>query len=377
VSRVTALEVFLLFLIGSLISGFEVQLVKPESTILVPDDYSTIQEAINNAIAGDTILVSGGPYVENLVINKSVALIATTQDVIIRSLTNSSCTLLVRADNVTIIGFKIDSGMLAITGIILRNSSYVTITGNFLDTVGEGIKINGGSGNTIVHNEIADCTSRGITMVDTNFNLIMGNSMNCHQNSIKMLRSHFNHIYDNLLATHWGTIPIYMSLSNQNTIEENILRNDSPPDETYIELYNSNSNLLFHNNAHAHFITGVILGGSNIGNQWDNGQEGNYWSDYTGNDSDGDGVGDTPLVFDGNNTDNYPLMNPHSRWNVADVNFDFKVDILDAVLACMAYGSTAADSRWDPYIDLVERHGFIDIFDITTVCQSYGDEYTP
>ena len=36
---------------------------------------------------------------------------------------------------------------------------------------------------------------------------------------------------------------------------------------------------------------------------------GNYWDDYTGNDSNGDGVGDTPyFIPGGNNEDKYPLM---------------------------------------------------------------------
>jgi len=47
-------------------------------------------------------------------------------------------------------------------------------------------------------------------------------------------------------------------------------------------------------------------------NVWDNGYSsgGNYWSDYTGQDSDGDGVGDTPYVIDAENKDNYPFINP-------------------------------------------------------------------
>ena len=41
---------------------------------------------------------------------------------------------------------------------------------------------------------------------------------------------------------------------------------------------------------------------------WDNGREGNFWSDYTGIDGNGDGVGDTAYVIDLLNQDRYPLM---------------------------------------------------------------------
>ena len=40
-------------------------------TIYVPDDYETIQEAVNHAQPGDTIIVRDGTYVENVVIDKS------------------------------------------------------------------------------------------------------------------------------------------------------------------------------------------------------------------------------------------------------------------------------------------------------------------
>ena len=36
----------------------------------------------------------------------------------------------------------------------------------------------------------------------------------------------------------------------------------------------------------------------------------NYWSDYEGIDSDGDGIGDSPYVIDEFNQDNQPLINP-------------------------------------------------------------------
>ena len=45
-------------------------------------------------------------------------------------------------------------------------------------------------------------------------------------------------------------------------------------------------------------------------NFWDNGKEGNFWSDYVGNDTNNDGIGDTPYIIDETRKDNYPLMFP-------------------------------------------------------------------
>ncbi|NLF88730.1 hypothetical protein GX563_07905 [Candidatus Bathyarchaeota archaeon] len=41
---------------------------------------------------------------------------------------------------------------------------------------------------------------------------------------------------------------------------------------------------------------------------WDDGKQGNYWSDYNGTDADSDGIGDTPYIIDQMNLDRYPLM---------------------------------------------------------------------
>ena len=52
-------------------------------------------------------------------------------------------------------------------------------------------------------------------------------------------------------------------------------------------------------------------------NTWDNGIEGNYWSNYTGVDANHDGIGDSPHVLDTNNTDNTPLMGPFNGFNTS------------------------------------------------------------
>jgi nitrous oxidase accessory protein NosD len=46
-------------------------------------------------------------------------------------------------------------------------------------------------------------------------------------------------------------------------------------------------------------------------NIWDNGKgEGNYRSDYEGEDTDNDGIGDTDLPHNG--VDDFPLMDPYN-----------------------------------------------------------------
>ena len=47
---------------------------------------------------------------------------------------------------------------------------------------------------------------------------------------------------------------------------------------------------------------------SEIKHSWDDGKQGNYWSDYNGTDSDHDGIGDTPFIIDVLNQDRYPLI---------------------------------------------------------------------
>jgi len=141
-----------------------------------------------------------------------------------------------------------------------------------------------------------------------------------------------------------------------------------------IRLEYSSNNDVFHNNLIGNTFQAIVADIDDT-NTWDNGCEGNYWSDYNGTDNDGDGIGDTPYVVDENNQDNYPLMNCY--WNPADINHDLKVDIYDVVLACNAYGSTLSDPHWNPHCDITEPYGAIDIYDVVMICSSYGEEYLP
>jgi pectin methylesterase-like acyl-CoA thioesterase len=50
--------------------------VKAESQmIVVPEDYCSIQEAIDQTVDGNSVYVKSGTYNENLAVNKSLSLI--------------------------------------------------------------------------------------------------------------------------------------------------------------------------------------------------------------------------------------------------------------------------------------------------------------
>ena len=58
-----AITVMLIVLLITSIVGLTVFALKVTSkTIVVPDDYPTIQEAVGNATAGDTVYVRNGVY---------------------------------------------------------------------------------------------------------------------------------------------------------------------------------------------------------------------------------------------------------------------------------------------------------------------------
>jgi parallel beta-helix repeat protein len=96
---------------------------------------------------------------------------------------------------------------------------------------------------------------------------------------------------------------IYLSLSFNNSITEN---NITDNDNFGVSIVgDSIENVVYHNN----FINnGSQHASSEDTNVWDDGAQGNYWDNYAGVDSNGNGIGDTSYVIDANNQDRYPLM---------------------------------------------------------------------
>lgn len=211
----------------------------------------------------------------------------------------------------------------------------------------DGIHINLSSNNTIYHNTVA---------------------MNAG-NGLKLTRSSNNYISGNEIFSNDGGAGISLSSLGDNSTSNMIITNTLADNEVGIYLNRTDRNSIYHNN----FLNNneqLDFEASLYENTWDNGCEGNYWSDYYGTDLDGDGVGDTSLPWKG--VDQCPLMNPY--WNPADINHDLKVDIFDIVSACSAYGATPSDPDWNTHCDIAEPCGIVSIYDIVMIAGSYGEE---
>jgi len=202
-------------------------------------------------------------------------------------------------------------------GILLYYSSNNKISGNNITNNGYGIKVYYSSNNIITGNNITANNEHGIGLGFALNNRIYGN---------------------NITANNWAGIYFYDSSNNNTIIGNNITNNVGDGiymdraaynmvvrnniEENYdrgICLLSSSSNIIYHNNLINNTSQVYIENSLNV---WDDGYPsgGNYWSNYTGVDANGDGIGDTPYVIDADNQDRYPLMHPWSPLPVHNIN---------------------------------------------------------
>ena len=143
--------------------------VASAKTIYVPDDYERIRWAVDNASAGDTIVVRDGIYVENIDISKPHLTIKSengSTNCIISS-AKSDNVFEITANYVKILGFTIKNASYPFSGILLRNSDYCNISSNVLLNNWYGIRLKT-SNNTILSNNILNSNNFGIYLSFSN-----------------------------------------------------------------------------------------------------------------------------------------------------------------------------------------------------------------
>ena len=195
-----------LMLIGMLTLAFNIQSVKTEpATIIVPDDYSTIQEAINNAFDGDTIYVKAGTYYENVVVNKTILLIGESKENTMIDGKDIGKVLELTVDGILVSNFTITNGEV---GIHITNSHRHMIRNN------------------IIARNIRGATGTYYTYTTYENNIVRENEYGLDFGQLGGLSSSSNfaignEVYDNFVG-------IYVSASEgDNAIENNLIYNNN------------------------------------------------------------------------------------------------------------------------------------------------------
>jgi len=260
-------------------------------------NYDTIQAAIDTpqTLDGHTIFVEEGIYYEHVVVNKAISLVGEDKSTTVIDGNETAFCVNVTANNVAVTGFTVQKSDY---GIVLDNSSYTLVSDNIVSDNDWGIYAKSDN-NSIVRNVVTHNLD-GIHLRGS-YTTVAQNIFSSNSFSIYLYMCGNNTIVSNeVLNSGWG---IELVHSRYVTVIGNIV---SGSNGVGVAVAYGGNNTIYHNNVINNADQVFICQSHN--NTWDNGVEGNYWSDYNGADPNHDGIGNTEYVIDANNTDHFPLM---------------------------------------------------------------------
>nr|CBH36551.1 hypothetical protein, secreted [uncultured archaeon] len=213
------------------------------AVIYVPDDYATIQGAVNNAAAGDTIIVRDGTYPESVKVNKRLTIRSENGPVntIVESPEGvNDHVLSVTADHVSIKGLTVKNA----TGInrvgMYVHANYCNIMDNMALNSPYGFFLSESSKNTLINNTALDNLGVGIYLNYSNSNAISNNTVlkSSYRSGIRLYSSHNNTVCNNNVSN--NIYGIRLSGSHNNLMEKNNVLSNTY-DGFYLFYSNDNS----------------------------------------------------------------------------------------------------------------------------------------
>jgi parallel beta-helix repeat protein len=181
-----------------------------------PGNFTTIQNAIDAAFAGDTVFVYEGVYYENPIVTKPLTLIGENRDRTIINSSDTSTVVYVPASGSMVAGFTLTNGTgIFSSGITLNNVRNCIIENNNITDNYMGIHISSSSQNTITNNKFWN-NRQGVDSRSSSRNLIASNTFSNEEFGIILYFSDSSTLINNVM-NHDGVFLNGDSIEHWNT----------------------------------------------------------------------------------------------------------------------------------------------------------------
>ncbi len=258
-----------------------------------PDNYTKIQDAINDSAIGDTVFVydDSSPYFEAVQIDRSISLLGEGKQttIIDASTIKNQSAVSISSDGVVVQGFTVQNSTYTgwndvAAGIFIR-ANHVLIKDTIIKNNTIGIKIGGRINFTLYsanhcrveENEIHN-NDAGISLMNGNYSTISNNTIASNIWGIDLQTSNSNLITLNSIAKNSGGGIFLTDATNNSILLNTITENDEG-----MFLVDSNKNSIQQNNIFKNEVLNVrtfnILFFSlrTKSNPFENTWDGNYW----------------------------------------------------------------------------------------------------
>ncbi|MHA1275031.1 MAG: right-handed parallel beta-helix repeat-containing protein, partial [Promethearchaeota archaeon] len=197
-------------------------------------------------------------------------------------------------------------------GIYINEGENVNLSQNILKNNSYGINIRWLKYSILKNNSITD-NDYGVYLYWAHNNTLMFNNVSYNRNNGIWLYG----AKENNLSLNWIEFNNFGVILEQDTNENKLFNNTFYHNHNYSILIKPDGlipdgNSIFYNDFIYNNNGGIQALDNGTNNKWNFTTGGNYWSDYSGIDSNGDGFGDTDYYLDGtsNSKDSMPLMVP-------------------------------------------------------------------
>ncbi len=345
-AKTFAILIVISVLLSLLIPAAAPRVNAAELTVGARAQYRSLSDAIRAANAGDTVLVGPGAYVETVLVDKPLTIVATSgpKATTVKSTGLGKDVFTLIGENIRVQGFTITGGK---HGVVFAKTSNSTLTGCIVKGNIYGVYLMGATANLVSNNNL-DGNGFGMYLDGSRGNKLLSNSARYEKggggkaslsDGIYMHSSSANNVTQCDLS---GDDNFGASLyaSKNNVFSHNTLSSNKQFGVRLID--GSDNNRFVHNTFRANLESGVLIGSSTgntfyfnnffqershfysqVNNNINSTREidytysgkpfsgffGNYYSDYVGTDTDGNGIGSPSF-----GRDKFPLIKPTKNY---------------------------------------------------------------